>query len=407
MSGPFCPKLSNKILLNEGSVYSGEVSPLPVSIFAQDLEELKDRSAAPSLYVVPGDGGFCAYPIRGSGGSNFKVSEFFSPELKSLPNLFGKPSSLAIPQNIPFTASLYDAGIQKFFAQDSSGKHWYLVGGQESYGNFIAGIVQYADSLLEEWRRDPWNFHKREWKSPEEEPLAFGPTHAPSPMEAWTAMDRFGAWLAMNDPHLYVASLGKMHYSERGPESGCPAPKNEDQYYAFYTTHDDRILLLPRTIRLMQARDFSAAAQVVAHEVAHRENAQSGLILPSIEMMQQSVGLFLGRAAEENPVYGIFLGLSDPLIRMELMCRRLPMLPEEELDAFSVDLNYGRGQPLMLQSLETQEESIDAIVWLIEQVDREFPPAWRSLMADYVNLAQANHGHLPENGKRPLTKTAR
>jgi hypothetical protein len=198
------------------------------------------------------------------------------------------------------------------------------------------------------------------------------------------------SWLSVYDPALLASVIqAKLQYSPELPAHECQIPGSEE-VYAYYTPATNQILLMPPAIRLLQENDYAGVAQILAHEVAHRENSQAGLIIPSDQLLQRSLDLFFYSAGEESPLFGMVTGFMGPQLRQELSCRRLPFLLEEELDAHSTDLEYGQSQPFLVQSEKMYRESVESLVWYLEQLESKFPSAWRVLAANYVKLAQAN-----------------
>ncbi|HKX12999.1 MAG TPA: hypothetical protein VJP40_07595 [bacterium] len=355
----------------------------------QSLKELRDvASPQDSFYLTPGNGGFCAYPIRPLGIPHFSLSDFFPLEAQKLPAIFGKPTALPAPPEVSFDAAIYEPYSDQVFVPEVRSLNWYLVGGAHDYHTFIQGIVEYTQSLLEEWRADPWQFLNKEWEAPE--PSSNFSFQIPSTLEAWSAMAPFLDWLSQMDPALFADLQGRLQYRSEIPDHECQA-LGDDAVYAYYTPTTDQILLMPLAIRLMQEKDYPGVAQILAHEVAHRKNSQAGLVIPSDQLLQRSLDLFFHSAGEEIPLFGMVTGIFGPALRQELSCRRLPFLLEEEIDAHSKDLDYARSQPFLVQSEKMHQESVESLVWYLEQLDARFPSAWRTLAANYVRLAQANH----------------
>ncbi|HKY64559.1 MAG TPA: hypothetical protein VJR29_14225 [bacterium] len=376
--------------MNPTSLASAEIGDSPLFAQPQSLGEIR-ASALPqdSYYLAPNTGGYCAYSIVPQGAPTFSPSDFFSSEVKDLPAYFGKPTQLPVPPDLDFGAVIYEAWSDQAYSPDVSGLRWYLVGSGDRYEDFFGGILQYGRQLYQEWKADPLAMAEKTWPTPEDDgDISSG--LIPSILEAWFHMGRLEDWLAQNDPDLLARAKPYLHYATEMPREGCASELTEDSY-AYYTTREDRIYLLPRSIRLLRKNDFAAVAQTLAHEVAHRDTARNGLVLPSDEMMYRSLQYFHGLVAEDSLLQGVALSLLGPNFFDALSCRRLPMIPEEEIHAFMSDLSYGRSQSFARQSPATQRESIEAVSWLIEQVHREFPPSWNGLLADYVRLAEANH----------------
>ena len=386
--GSGCPRLPNNIILNPMSVLSAEVDSKPHGDGQpRSLAELRDAAAPQdSFYLIPGDGGFCAYPLRPLGIPHFSLSDFFPPETQKLPALFGKPTTLPAPEAVSFNAAIYEPYSDQVFVPEVRSMNWYLVGGAHEYHTFIQGIVEYTPSLLEEWRADPGQFLNKEWESPE--PSSNFSFQIPSTLEAWSAMAPFLNWLSQMDPALFAELQGRLQYTSKIPDHECQA-LGDDGVYAYYTPATDQILLMPLAIRLLQEKDYPGVAQILAHEVAHRKNSQAGLVIPSDQLMQRSLDLFFHSAGEGSPLFGMVTGIFGSGLRQELSCRRLPFLLEEELDAHSTDLDYGRSQPFLIQSEKMHRESTESLVWYLEQLDQKFPSSWRALAANYVRLAQA------------------
>jgi hypothetical protein len=384
---PSCPNLPNKIILNPMSVLSAEVDSSAYGDGQpRSLEELRDIAAPQdSFYITPGSGGFCAYPIRPLATPHFSLSDFFPAALQKLPALFGKPTTLAAPADVAINAAIYEPRADQIFVPEIRSMNWYLVGGAREYHTFLQGIVEYTQGLLEEWRADPIQFWNKEWETSESK---FSLAATPSTLEAWTAMAPFMNWLSQMDPSLFSELQGRLWYTPEIPAHECQSSGAEETY-AYYTPDTDQILLMPLAIRLLQEKDYAGAAQILAHEVSHRKNSQAGLIVPSDQLLQHSLELFFHSAGEESSLFGMLPSFAGPALWKELSCRRLPYLLEEEFDAHSTDLDYGRSRPFLVQSEKVRRESAESLVWYLEQLDQRFPRAWRSLAADYVSLAQA------------------
>ena len=383
-----CPKLSNKIILNPASILSAEVGAQPHGDGQpRSLEELRDVAAPQdTFYLIPGTGGFCAYPIRPLATPHFSLSDFFPAEMQGLPSLFGKPTNLAAPAEVPLDAAIYEPHANQIFVPEVRSLHWYLVGGAPEYRAFLHGIEEYTHSLMQEWRAGPWQFLNREWEPPETSQSFLAPTI--STFEAWSSMGPFFDWLSQMDPALFSAIQGKLQYAAEVPDHECQS-LGEEEAYAYYTPATDQILLMPPAIRLLQQNDYAGVAQILAHEVSHRENAQRNLVIPSDQLMQRSLELFFARSGAENPLFGMLTNYMGPQLWKELSCRRLPFLLEEEVDAHAKDLEYGRSRPFLVQSAKMHQESTESLEWYLEQLEKKFPGAWRSLAADYVALARA------------------
>lgn len=389
--GTSCPKLSNKIILNPISIASAEIGDLPRSPYPETLSEIRE-SAYPgeNFYLVPSTGGLCAYPLQPLGAPTFSISDFFSREVEGLPALFGKPTTLAVPPGLEFGAAIYEPWNDQAYAPDARGLRWYLVGSGERYEQFLGGILQYGQKLFQEWQESPYNMATKTWPAPEDAKDSREKTAPVSAFVAWVQMSKLKGWMKVNDPQLWAKVEPYLHYAETMPKSDCSSEITEDSY-AYYTPAEDRIYLLPRSIRLLMENDYAAVAQTLAHEVSHRENAQSGLVMPSDEMLQRSFEYFHAQVDHASPAWGIAISALGQDFFHGLSCNRLPLLPEEEIDAFLRDLSYGEAQAPARQSIATHEESADAVAWLIGQVHREFPSQWGALLSDYVRLGQANH----------------
>lgn len=389
-----CPRLPEKIPFYAAVKPLGAVEAEPLSPLLQPVEAIVEaaKSNSQSVYLDRVGPHACAYPVRLEDPiwPQTFAYELLAPKYFHEDALFGTPTSLKVESmDQGFDGAIFDPVADRFFAPSVRGMRWYLAGDSDNYLHFLNGIAGFTDQLESAWNRKTQSFSNLiPWDFGEMPPPSF-----PSPIKAYLEIGRFLTWLKDFDSLLYGEIGGQqLGYAEKMPWNDDPHYRCESSLdknaYAFYDFQSSRISLMPMSIKLLENREYEKVAQILAHENGHRKSHQSGLAIPSEEMFTRSLWSFLDNMAQGDFYELIAARLLGGRIQGEAWCKLLPMLPEEEYQAFGAELQYAHLKGFDRQTAALSEEATEGAAYMTEQLASYFPPEWSLLGAQYVYLAR-------------------
>ncbi len=391
---PACPALPNPVSLSENGYSLGHIEPIPISPSPVPLQKIVHSHGGLTnpVYLDTFGNSACAYPIQLEAlrfSSSSLNRQILSPQDWFRTPLFGTPTSLRVgKEGESHPGSIYDPGSGLFFAQDVRGARWYLIGDPFNYATFSAGIAGFTSRLYDTF----WNLNPTfsPWVDIPE-PIYSNLSSPPSRTEALEEMEPFLRWLETFDPELRGEASG-LEYSETLPEQpgfDCPNPYL-DSLYAFYDSPTDRIHLTPVAIEMLRRGEYEAVAEILAHERAHRRSYLAHLVVPSEQMLDHSVTWLMGAVIQQGLVPAALLPRLDHFLRNRAYCEFLPLLPEEEYQAFHHELDYSSEHSLSFHTHPLQEEARELSHDMNDILTDHFPAEWSVLGAQYVQLARRN-----------------
>src|SRR4029434_10468264 len=297
-----CEPLPEVISLNNGPSPFAVIEPEPLSQKPLSLQEIRfgNRLPASPFYLSSLDHRSCVYRVRTLEDQpdpllpdHFTDSKFW----RDMRPFFGIPTEL-LTVNAPqqLRGALYDGRGDYFYTPKLESSQWYLIGDHKNYTDFLTSISQFSAYLSDLWENEPLALFAKSFQI-FQSTGGDGPLPSLSKKEASEEIEKFLRWLKRFDPDLWknvrnVRFSPKMTGSTLLQNIFC-SQDPKDSPYAFFDPEWGDIHLLPPAINLLKKGQYEAVTQILVHERAHQRVIQSGMVMPSHELLHRSISHFL------------------------------------------------------------------------------------------------------------------
>jgi len=158
--------------------------------------------------------------------------------------------------------------------------------------------------------------------------------------------------------------------------------------YAYFESEWNEVHLLPASLQLLKERRYEEVAQILSHERAHQSIVQSGMVIPSVELLHRSVEFFLGMQETTDPVDKLIQSALRNIFHLGIHATFLSMVPEEEAQAHTQEFIYALERLPRHKTQTLRKEALDGIHLLWGHAQEFFPPSWMLLSAQYFLMSQ-------------------
>jgi hypothetical protein len=396
-----CPTRPMEAPLEQEGRSFGMISRDPLSSHPQDPAELIRTlpTSDQPLYLEPQGSRVCAYPLRLAEPDGFEPEKIWAKNFRNGPWGFGIPTQIKSPAEL-LSGTIYDPA-RNFYYHQGEGLKWYLGGDTRHYLDFHGAVHRYAVLLESLWEKNPLALFARPSGLDEAPPVP----HAVPHEEASKLMSRFFDWLRDNEPDLHQEVEGRVAFQSSPPsppllESMFCRNNFLESAYAYFDSKTSQIFLLPPTLPWLKAGDFESVAQVLAHEAAHRKVIESGLVMPTPELLGRSLSLFIQNRIEANFFEGLLFTLFGSVLGQAAHCNLMPMIPEEEVQAHAKEVSYAFTRAHGRIDADMVDEALTGTQRLWGHLFRHFPPEWLAFSAEYLFLAGEQRSSWMEKSSR-------
>lgn len=392
-----CPALKEDQELYHGPYPVAKVGPLPLAEKPLPSDEIVGRFGNnPSPLLLAFDGRrACAYAVPSSSDSAdlFSPATVFDPKFQNAPPLFGIPTLFRFPaRKAKGLEIFYDTQRRRFFGKEKSNGRLFQIGDPKNLDRYLASIEAMADGLEGKGELRPEKLASLSiFQNGEAKKIPLPPAAAVE-----KRMEDFLQWLKGFDPALWQDVYYRLRIlipSSEKPSNAVEACEESFVHtsYASFQRDTGTIYVHPMGIQLLMEEDFEVFAQVLAHERAHQRVLESGLVPPSGEILNHAVDFFLNRTAERNLFDFFLIALFRDDLERILQCRLMPLVFEEEIQAFGNELGYAKEKRLESKTEELQREAHDIRNALTQTLERHIPENWRKLSLEYIATAETIH----------------
>lgn len=388
-----CKKLAGEVPLITDADFIGGIDPEPLTDSPLPVEEIiaGAGSSTEPLYLETVDRYSCVHKILPPIGVPDPLASagIFDPKYLKNPPLYGTPTKIRFDrEGLSPLGGIYDPRRDLFYAPDPDGRSWYLLGHPENFSKHVIAAERFAGFLHRIWAKDPlallcegtFDFNAR--ADAAEGLLAAGV----DPVEE---VRKFLAWLEAEDPDLWWDLEGRLGFSTGfvfeatlATELACRS-ELEKFCYAFTDRKSGDFYLLPRAINLLSRGEYRDVAVLLSHERAHKKIMEEGIVPPSFPLYYAAVARFVSAIVRESPWTGLLFSLFGDFLYARIQCRWLPVLPEEEIKAFTEEVVYAEENGF--ETTRISEEAHVSLEHLSGWLADYFPAEWADLAWQYLS----------------------